>query len=340
MDTKICTKCHKEKPLTDFYKDIRGKFNVVSVCKDCHKSPRTKEKEAKRILVSEGFKICNKCKETKPLLEFHINKKTKDGRGYSCKKCCKSPRVKEKEAKLALITPGFKICSKCHQEKPFNSFWKRKATKDGYFHHCIDCMRSPREKIKASIPKGFRICTKCKKQLPLSCFGLDNTVKDKHCSACKSCKIDYDRKYKQTHKRKMKKQRKNYYNLNKKILVKKHTDYCKKRALVDINFRLRKSLSSTLHSALSGNWKSGQTMDLLACSIEYFRQHLEAQFTEGMSWENRGRGWNNKKEWHIDHIYPLASFDLTNLEERKIAFHWSNQQPMWAKDNLKKGDRV
>ncbi len=61
--------------------------------------------------------------------------------------------------------------------------------------------------------------------------------------------------------------------------------------------------------------------------------HIESKFVDGMSWENRS-------QWHIDHIRPCANFDLTDIEQQKICFHWSNLQPLWAKDNLRKGKRM
>jgi hypothetical protein len=66
--------------------------------------------------------------------------------------------------------------------------------------------------------------------------------------------------------------------------------------------------------------------------VEQLRQHLEAQFTDGMSWDNYGRDG-----WHIDHIRPCASFDLTDPEQQRQCFHYTNLQPLWAADNIRKG---
>ena len=74
-------------------------------------------------------------------------------------------------------------------------------------------------------------------------------------------------------------------------------------------------------------------MKLCGCSLEKLKQHLESQFTEGMTWDNKG-------DWHVDHIKPCASFDLTNPEEQKKCFHYTNLQPLWALDNMKKGAKL
>ena len=60
---------------------------------------------------------------------------------------------------------------------------------------------------------------------------------------------------------------------------------------------------------------------------------MEAQFQDGMSWENKG-------SWAVDHIRPLSSFNFDDEAEQRAACHYSNLQPLWASDNLKKSDRM
>ena len=83
--------------------------------------------------------------------------------------------------------------------------------------------------------------------------------------------------------------------------------------------------------ALKENRRASSATELLGCSIEECRKHLEDQFEDGMAWENHG-------EWHIDHRRPCSSFDLVNEEEQRMCFHHTNLQPMWGDENLIKSD--
>lgn len=104
----------------------------------------------------------------------------------------------------------------------------------------------------------------------------------------------------------------------------------------NLNYRLSISLRCRLNQALQNNQKSGSAVKDLGCSMEEFKKHLEDQFQEGMTWDNYGRK-NGIKCWHIDHIIPISSFDLSIREELDKACNYINLQPLWAIDNHKKG---
>ncbi len=99
--------------------------------------------------------------------------------------------------------------------------------------------------------------------------------------------------------------------------------------------RVRLALPSRIRKALKANKtiKSERTLFLLGCDLDWLKAWLEVQFQPGMSWENYGHGG-----WHVDHIRPCATFDLVNEIEQRRCFHWTNLQPLWAIDNLSKGD--
>lgn len=105
-----------------------------------------------------------------------------------------------------------------------------------------------------------------------------------------------------------------------------------KKNMNNIEFRTKKRLRGRIYVALKRGIKSESTMKLLGCSIDYFKKYFESLFTDGMNWNVYLKGGI-----HIDHIIPCKNFDLTNSEEQHKCFHYSNLQPLWELDNLRKG---
>jgi len=99
--------------------------------------------------------------------------------------------------------------------------------------------------------------------------------------------------------------------------------------------KLRLFFSNSINQALRarGNKKSSVSAKLLGCTIQELREHIESKFKKGMTWQNKG-----KYGWHIDHIRPCASFDLSKPEEQAKCFHWTNLQPLWWHENIRKSD--
>lgn len=102
----------------------------------------------------------------------------------------------------------------------------------------------------------------------------------------------------------------------------------------NVQFRVSLVLRSRLATAVRNGARGGSAVRDLGCSIAELMQYLATLFRPGMTWENWGRSG-----WHIDHIRPLAGFDLTDPEQVKIACHFTNLQPMWASENMSKGAR-
>jgi len=100
-------------------------------------------------------------------------------------------------------------------------------------------------------------------------------------------------------------------------------------------YKLAHNLRRRCLSALKGRYKFNTTFKLVGCSVEQLRRHIESLWSEGMSWDNYGIGG-----WHIDHIKPVSSFNLENEEQQKSAFHYTNLQPLWERENLIKGSKV
>lgn len=110
--------------------------------------------------------------------------------------------------------------------------------------------------------------------------------------------------------------------------------YIKRRRQTDVNFYLKDRLRSRLSKALNRNQKTGSAVKDLGCTISELKKHLESRFQPGMTWDNRG------KKWHIDHIIPLVRFNLQDRQQLLIACHYTNLQPLWARDNMSKGKSV
>ena len=81
--------------------------------------------------------------------------------------------------------------------------------------------------------------------------------------------------------------------------------------------------------------KNSKTLELLGCTWTEFYAYIASLFEVGMTWANYGR-----KGWHLDHKVPLSSFDLSIPEQLKVACHYTNLQPLWWIDNLRKSNKV
>lgn len=131
---------------------------------------------------------------------------------------------------------------------------------------------------------------------------------------------------------KLKKYRKKYNSNPKNVL--KRRKYYNNRIKKDTIFKLSKTIRCRFLKAVKKDYKNTSCINLLGCSIEDFKIHLELQFKNGMTWDNHG-----KFGWHIDHIKPCASFNLSDLDHQKKCFHYTNFQPLWWKDNILKSDK-
>lgn len=102
------------------------------------------------------------------------------------------------------------------------------------------------------------------------------------------------------------------------------------------NYRIASQMRSRIRAAIKTQKgiKSKAMLALLGCTIAELMVHLERRFRDGMTWDNYG------PHWHIDHIKPCSSFDLTEPNEQAICFHFTNLQPLPAKENLKKAARL
>ena len=162
-------------------------------------------------------------------------------------------------------------------------------------------------------------------------------------SQCKICDSLYDKQFQlksnfrknrdKTSKAKI--YRKTYIEENIEWWRKYEREYRNKRRQEDMFFKIKSNLSSRLSDLINKRGLSLNTLELIGCNKDNFLKHIENQFKDGMNWDNYGL-----KGWHVDHIKPLSSYDLTKENEVKEACNYKNLQPLWWKDNLIKGNKI
>jgi hypothetical protein len=160
----------------------------------------------------------------------------------------------------------------------------------------------------------------------------------------KEKRLEYSKKYFIENQKKVCEINRQYYrnNIDKcKARVKKYNndpinrlktiEYYRNRYKNNIQFKLGHNLRGRIQQAVKkqNTKKAERAEKLIGCTIEYFKQYLESLWQPGMCWENY-----KYDGWHIDHIKPCNTFDLTSSEQQKHCFHYTNLRPLWAKDNL------
>lgn len=170
-----------------------------------------------------------------------------------------------------------------------------------------------------------KTCSKCNEYLELKHFYKHSKGKFGVESKCKSCCVLKSKTYYRRNILAIKQ----YQQDNKALIASRRKSWNLNKLHTDIQFKLKNNLRRRLRNALKGDYKKGSAVELLGCSVVEFKQYLESKFQVGMSWENYGK-------WHIDHIIPLSSVDLTDFECLRRVCHYSNLQPLWAIDNIRK----
>lgn len=252
-------------------------------------------------------------------------------------------------------------CSTCKEAKDATQFAPRKQARDGVSKQCRTCIAIKSKAYKNSNTHRLREAQKA--------YYAENLehIKNRQARYYKENQeklISYSARWREGNPDKVAEYRSRYYQINKDVLSEKRraryaasdktkersrrrdyylknvgrnnnncNAYAKWRKRIDPVFALSCSLRSRVSGLLAKRElkKSSKIEHILGCSFEQLKGHLEAQFAEGMSWANRN-------QWHIDHIIPLASAkSVTDVVKLN---HYSNLQPLWAKDNLAKGAQL
>ena len=197
-----------------------------------------------------------------------------------------------------------KTCTKCNIEKPLDNFVKNKRQKDGYHYVCKECHKTYKEQNKDIIKEKHRIW-------------LNNN---------KEYISEYNKQYNQNNPEKKKYYTDRWWENNPNY----HKEWKRKKYSTDIYYRIKDNLRSRFYNAVINQFKIQSVIDLLGCSIDELKQHLELQFKPEMNWGNHG------EVWEIDHIKPCSSFDLTDIEQQKQCFHYTNLQPLFKTSGIAK----
>lgn len=213
-----------------------------------------------------------------------------------------------------------KKCIQCDKRRLVKFFSKRTASLDGLQRICKNCSKNNQEKWN-EVNKNYHkdIYIKNKKSILL---------RNKEWNKKNPDKI-------QKHKIKFKENNLTYYKeyaiINQDKLAKQRRIREKYRSKIDALFKLKKNYRTRIYDYYRGTNRSKRSEEIIGLSWLEYKNYIESKFQEGMDWTNYG-------EWHIDHIIPLSS--ASNQIELEQLFHYTNCQPLWAKDNLSKSDKI
>ncbi len=268
------------------------------------------------------MKTCKKCNKECNISLFEIGRNV-------CRTCrlIQTRSARDKRKVMTVIVKE-KACEMCKIVKCVEDFNKASRYKDGLSKYCRECVKNIRwRKPVANIQANVHaiICTSCKKELPISEFRKNARAKNGVFNTCNMCW-----KPREWNKEKQKASERKYTQANPEKIKEKN-----KRQGQRLQRRVKDRLRSRITSALASlNYKkSSHTIDYLGCSIDYLKKWFEYQFEDGICWDNY-------KEWHIDHVIPCDTFNLSSEDEQKKCFNWSNLRPCWKKENLEKSSKI
>lgn len=239
-----------------------------------------------------------------------------------------------------------KKCKRCDTEKAFNEFGNNKNYLDGKSIYCKDCEKlrgveyrnKNRQKVNES-SKKWRTNHPEKYKKTIEKYleknpNMTSTERLKIYRQDENFRNKVNQKRKENYKNNIDKVReytKQYYQNNKKILRVKSDEWKKVKMKEDGFFRMKKNLRDRIRQYLISENKSKRTKDIVGLDKNEFKLYIQNKFVEGMSWENYGK-------WHLDHKIPLCQ--AKNNEEALKLNHYTNLQPLWAEDNIRKNRKI
>lgn len=234
------------------------------------------------------------------------------------------------------MTTYTKVCCTCKLSKPAVDFNKHKRSKDGLQGKCRTCAS---EYAKGYLTANKEHLNSRSREYREANRDRLNKVSKEHGRANKEQKKEYNKAYREANKNLVRAQRTKYYENNKDQIKEyrsanreRFNEYHRRRRSTDPLFALIGRTRALIGQAFrkKGYTKKSRTCEILGCSYEEFKIHVESLFLEGMSWDNRDK-------WHIDHKIPVS---WGTTEDEVIALnHYTNLKPMWAVDNWAKSNK-
>lgn len=222
-----------------------------------------------------------------------------------------------------------KICSKCHTPKKLEEFAIDSQNKSGKRNDCKKCNSIKSNQYqKLNREKRREYYKKWKEKNLEKIREYNKNYQPRSLELART-------KYKNEEYRQKSNEKRRAYNKLPHALEAARKREARRRKINRKNplLNLKGSYYTRVAAVMRGRRKTVKTAELVGCSWNELRTYISSKFQEGMTWENYGK-------WHVDHIKPCASFDFSDVTQLRICFHYSNLQPLWAKDNLKKGGKI
>lgn len=223
-----------------------------------------------------------------------------------------------------------KHCNKCNEWRELEQYNKSKQSWDGLRHYCKICLKVKRKNSKEQITKYNKKYWQKTKVQQTQKHKIWYSKNKEHIK-----QYNYKYRYESGKLEQIRKQNKEY--CKKRRLDPKYQEYYKNyrkkydkmKRKTDINFKLKQNISRRIRELIK---KDYGTLEYCGCSISQFKNHLVSGFDDKMNWENYGT-------WHIDHIIPCTAWNLEDKFELFCCFNYRNLQPMWALENIIKGNK-
>ena len=354
---KYCRKCDDILPISEFKPNPKLKSGLHSYCNNCVKTNSTYVKKLVSCEVIDGHKHCSKCEELLPVDMFRENLKLKSGLHSYCN-ICNPPKekkpIKEKKVLPLKIIDGKCVCRKCEINLPISDFYFERGKIKTTCKKCRNTLNRERYKVWSQTESGKLSIKKSESSYKRKLSNERKIIREEKLrlknEEIERVKLEKQEKLKIKEEESLRKSQELELNKNlerEKIMelydvttweeVRKirnretKSKRWKERFEGDSLFKFRKLIQNNIRNSFKrkGFSKTSKCCEILGADWGTVKEYFESKFVDGMSWDNQG-------DWHIDHILPIST--AVTEEDVLRLNHYTNLQPLWAEDNIKKSD--